>query len=177
MTRADGYRFVIRQQCAGGGSKMRFYYLPLLFLLSIDAAPPVAQASENPPRSSALIISRIAEASDEILIYHTPERLMGRLGRNEETVAKDWIVSMDYRCTSSCADEMGPLLKLLSSGTLSPKKAAGDLSTAIVFKSQSKEIGRVYGHWSGHGIIVNGETYTLERSLSVFLETHSPLQW
>jgi hypothetical protein len=122
-------------------------------------------------------IDKFAAMSNEVDVYHTPERSMGRLGLNEATATKNWASLTEYRCASSCVQEVPNLLGLLSSARKTTQHVAGDVSTVVLFKRNNKEVGRVVGHWSGKAIKIGTQVYVLNISLATFLETHSSFQW
>ncbi|HEX4292742.1 MAG TPA: hypothetical protein VHZ29_01275 [Rhizomicrobium sp.] len=142
--------------------------------IALSALPQLDLGSQETAKGQ---IDQFAAMSDEVDVYHTPERSMGRLGLNEATATKNWASLTEYRCASSCTQEIPNLLGLLSSARKSTQRVAGDVSTVVLFKRDNKEVGRVVGHWSGRAIKIGTQVYVLDNSLATFLETHSSFQW
>ncbi|WP_148294078.1 hypothetical protein [Azospirillum sp. B4] len=126
---------------------------------------------------SKIIIESSIQDANEIIVYHSPERLMGRVGLSRETVSQNWIAMMSYRCNLPCILEKKNIINFLSLGIKTEVVPKGDVATLIVFKEDDKELIRIYGHWSGHAITIGNDNFILRESLTEYLETHSPFQW
>lgn len=147
------------------------------FIAAVIFATAPIQATP-PTQTSAGKIEALAAASRELDVYHTPEERMGRLGRTKDTAARDWTVRFTYRCNSTCNYELQELRRLLSGAVATTARdLKGDISTVIVFRDGPREIGRIFGDWSGDFLLIDGRVYRSSRSLADFLETHTPFQW
>jgi hypothetical protein len=164
-------RCTLRRTTEGSMRRTAIFAAAVIFAATAIQAGPQTQ-------TSASKIEALAAASREVDVYHTPERLMGRLGRTKDTAAQDWLVRETYRCNSTCNYELQELRRLLSGAVATTARdLKGDISTVIIFRDGSREVGRIHGAWSGEFLLIDGRVYRSSRSLAEFLETHTPFQW
>ena len=148
-----------------------------LFLLYCPVANSKTGEGRNPQEKAQTLVMSLAKEANSVEVFHTPAALMGRVGLTKQTVSINWLTRSSVRCITSCDLKLRRLFAVLGSAEAMSESVSNDISTVIVFRSDDRVVGRIYGHLSGRFILIGIKRFRMKESLASFFETRTAFEW